>query len=192
MHGSSSVPPCFYVVINDCKWIDGRLGGYWQSWLYNQLIQYCKIRANKVFALVYLYPLGGLEQIHCCERSYSTPSHRPRWNNIQHGELLHPERYLRNIQSVCSHGIIEVCILQTRVQNNNSLWFLVNTYLYLCWKERTTTSSECRRPRKQLTKPWREPQCCALFPQWTRPNHPTTTALVSKSFHVQIKVEPWL
>lgn len=59
-----------------------------------------------------------------------------------------------------------------------SLWgtFIL---LYICKQERTTTSSECRRPRKQLTKSLRAPQCCALFPQRTRPNHHTTTALVS-------------
>lgn len=130
-------PGAVHTIATMFKWIDGRLGGYWRSWLYNQLIKYRKIRANKVFALMYLYLLGGLEQIHSCERSYGTPSHRSRWNNIQHGELLHSERYLTNIKSVCSHDIIEIWVLTDNGTEQQPYspcvwWSLVKIHICIC------------------------------------------------------------
>lgn len=39
---------------------------------------------------------GGLEQVHCCKRGNRSPAHRARRNHVQHGELLHLQRYLGN------------------------------------------------------------------------------------------------
>lgn len=76
-----------------------------------------RYRSNKnckPFVPLHLFLLGGLEQIHCCEWSHSTPSYWAWWYDIQHGKFLHLERYLRNIRSIST--------LQVTDQRSNSIW----------------------------------------------------------------------
>lgn len=62
------------------------------------------IRVSTKFLHLCLEPaIGGLEQIHCRERSNRTPPHWSWWNILQHGEFLHFKGYFRSTTSLCPH-----------------------------------------------------------------------------------------
>lgn len=64
-------------------------------------VQNIKLQCGcKGFLCCCLKPVGWLEQIHRCKRCNCSPSHWAGWNNIQHGEFLHLQRYFRETESI--------------------------------------------------------------------------------------------
>lgn len=72
--------------------------------LYGMICYCAKHQAYSVgvkgFCAVVWNLIGWLEQIHRCKRCNCSPSHWAGWNNIQHGEFLHLQRYFRETESI--------------------------------------------------------------------------------------------